>query len=61
VSKRIAELVNESDHRTLAIWAANCAERALPFFEIKKPKDIWQKKAIEAGRERASTGISKMA
>lgn len=49
-NKPIAELVSKRDHRTLAIWAADCAEHVLPYFEEKYPKDNRPRKAIEAGR-----------
>ncbi len=40
----------EEDHRTLALWAADCAERVLPYFEEKRPEDDRPRKAIEAAR-----------
>jgi hypothetical protein len=39
-----------SDYGSLAFWAADCAERALPLFEEKRPKDDRPRKAIEAAR-----------
>ena len=57
----IAELVSNTNHKTLAIWAADCAERALPFFEEKCPKDTRPRKAIEACRAWARTGVFRMA
>ncbi len=38
------------DHKALAIWAADCAEHVLPYFEKMCPKDDRPRKAIEAGR-----------
>jgi len=38
------------DHKALAIWAADCAEQALPCFEREYPKDGRPRKAIEAVR-----------
>jgi len=32
------------------LWAADCAERALPYFEEKCPKDNQPRNAVEAGR-----------
>jgi hypothetical protein len=32
----IEKLVRKTDHKTLAIWAADCAERVLPYFEEKR-------------------------
>ena len=28
-----ADLVNKTDHQTLAVWAIDCATRVLPYFE----------------------------
>ena len=39
------------DQKILALWAADCAERVLPFFEEKYPNDNRPRKAIEAVRE----------
>jgi hypothetical protein len=61
IDKPIAELVRRSDHKILAIWAADCAERALPFFEEKYPEDTRLRDAIEATREWARTGVFRMA
>lgn len=60
-SQSIAELVKTSDHWILATWAADCAERVLPYFEREHPKDNRPGKAIEAGREWARTGMFRMA
>jgi hypothetical protein len=60
ISKDIAELVRRSEHRALAVWAADCAERVLPFFESERPHDRRPREAIEACREWASTGILNM-
>jgi len=38
------------DHRALVLWAADCAERVLPYFEEKYPKDARPRKAVEAAR-----------
>jgi len=50
INKTIAELLNKQDHRTLVLWATDCAEHVLPYFEEKDPKDNRPRKAIEAGR-----------
>jgi hypothetical protein len=57
----IEELVRKTNHKTLAIWAADCAERVLPYFEEKYPEDTRPRKAIEACREWARTGVFRMA
>ena len=50
INKSIAELLSKQDHRTLVLWATDCAEHVLPYFEEKYPKDNRPRKAIEAGR-----------
>ena len=42
--------LDKEDHRALAIWAAECAERVLPYFEEEYPKDNRPRKAVEAAR-----------
>ncbi len=49
------------DHKALAIWAADCAEHVLPYFEKEYPKDDRPRKAIEACRMWARTNVFKMA
>ena len=61
LDKPIAELVSKTDHKILAVWAADCAERVLPYFEEKYPEDTRPRKAIEACREWARTGVFRMA
>jgi len=41
---------NEQEHRLLAIWAADCAEHVLTFFERTYPEDDRPRTAIEAVR-----------
>ena len=45
-----AKRLDEQDHRSLVLWAADCAEHVLPYFEEKYPKDGRPRKALEAGR-----------
>ena len=42
--------LDKEDQRSLALWAADCAEHVLPFFEEKYPGDDRPRKAVEAGR-----------
>ena len=49
------------DHKALAVWAADCAERVLPFFENAYPGDGRPREAIGACREWVGTGVFKMA
>lgn len=57
----IVELVRKTDHKTLAVWAIDCVERVLPYFEEKYTEDKRPRKAIEACREWEHTGVFKMA
>jgi hypothetical protein len=41
---------NKKNQKKLALWAADCAEEILPYFEKKYPKDNRPRKAIEAAR-----------
>jgi hypothetical protein len=50
INKAIAELASKRDQRSLALWATDCAEHVLPYFEEKFPNDDRPRKAIEAGR-----------
>jgi len=51
---------SKSDHRSLALWAADCAEHVLPCFEKEFPEDGRPRKAVEAARAwaRGETTIS---
>ena len=42
--------LDDHDHRLLALWAADCAEHVLPYFEAPAPNDERPRRAIEAGR-----------
>jgi predicted O-linked N-acetylglucosamine transferase (SPINDLY family) len=59
--EKIAELVKKADHKKLAIWAIDCAERVLPAFEQKFLEDNRPRKAIETLQEWIKTGVFKMA
>ena len=48
------------DHLSLAIWAANCAERELPIFEKAFPNNARPRKAIEICRTWIKTGVFRM-
>ncbi len=58
---KIADLAKETEHKTLATWALDCAERVLPFFESRYPDDERPRVAIETGRDWVKTGVFKMA
>ncbi|MFA5786240.1 MAG: putative immunity protein [Actinomycetota bacterium] len=42
--------LDKRDHRSLVLWATDCAEHVLPYFEEKYPKDNRPRRAVEAGR-----------
>jgi len=53
--------VDKQDQKLLAIWAADCAERVLGYFEKEYPNDERPRKAIEYARKWVRTGVLKMA
>ena len=55
------ELVKKTDHKTLAMWAIDCVERVVPYFEEKFPDDHRPQQAIEALQAWIHTGVFKMA
>ncbi|MFC1949720.1 putative immunity protein [Chloroflexota bacterium] len=59
--ERIVELVKTTDHKTLAVWAIDCAERVLPYFEEQYPEDHSPRQAIKTLQEWINTGVFKMA
>ncbi len=56
LSVDIDQLARSSDHRALALWAAECAERVLPLFEKEFPDDDRPRLALVRLREWANTG-----
>jgi hypothetical protein len=42
--------LDKEDQRSLVLWAADCAEHVLPYFEKEYPKDDRPRRAVEAGR-----------
>lgn len=50
--------ISLDDHRTLALWAADCAERVLPAFEDARPDDDRPRRAIAAARAWARGELS---
>ncbi len=73
VRKQVSEILNKPftdridhkifrpDQNILALWAADCAERVLPYFEDKYPDDDRPRKAIEALHDWIRTGVFSMA
>lgn len=42
--------LDAQDHRALVLWATDCAEHVLPYFEEKYPEDNRPREAVEVGR-----------
>jgi hypothetical protein len=59
--EEMLQLVSQTGHKTLALWAIDCAERVLPYFEEKYPQDNRPRKAIETLKTWLDTGVFKMA
>lgn len=59
--ERIAELVSKTDHKVLAIWAKDCAERVLSYFKEQYPQDDRPQKALDILQVWIDTGVFKMA
>src|SRR5260370_10387234 len=57
----MVELVSKTDHKTLAIWAIDCAERVMPYFEEKYPQDHRPRHALETLQTWINTGVFQMA
>jgi hypothetical protein len=51
---------SREDQKAMATWAADCAERVLPFFEDAYPTDLRPRQAIEACRAWVRTGVFRM-
>ena len=45
-----AKQFDDQEHRLLTVWASDCAEHVLPYFEETYPEDNRPRKAIEAAR-----------
>jgi len=56
----MGELIKNINHKTLAVWAIDCALRVLPYFEEKFPEDDRPRKAIETLKIWINTGEFKM-
>jgi Imm-5 like putative immunity protein len=57
----LVELVNTTEHKVLATWAIECAERVMPFFEQAYPDDPRPRQALETLQAWIDTGVFKMA
>jgi len=58
ITIRCGGTLSDSHHYLLALWAAQCAERVLPYFEKEHPDDDRPRKAIELARSWARGEIT---
>ncbi len=58
LKKKIAEITNRIEEQALAIWASDCVEHVLSYFEEKFPNDDRPRKAVEAARAWVSGELS---
>lgn len=56
LDQQIADLAANTDKKTLAVWAADCAGRVLHLFEDSFPDDPRPRQAIEACQTWVQTG-----
>jgi hypothetical protein len=56
IDESLRDLVGKTDHRTLGIWAKECAERILPFFEKEYPSDERPRNALAVLQAWIDTG-----
>ena len=59
--EELFELIKNTDQKTLAVWAIDCAERVLPYFEEKYPEDHRPLQALETLKIWIKTGVFKVA
>src|ERR687891_1583647 len=50
VTIRRGGTLSDADHHLLAVWAADCAEHVLHYFEQAQPADARPRRAIELAR-----------
>src|SRR5687768_10450477 len=56
IDQLIVNLIKQTDEKGLVTWAADCAERVLPYFESSYPADLRPRQAIETCRVYLRTG-----
>ena len=59
--EELSALVKSAGHRLLGVWAADCAETVLPYFEEIFPRDNRPRDAIVYVRVWSQTGVLRMA
>src|SRR5207247_4807539 len=50
-------LVNKTDQKTLAVWAIDCVERVMPYFEETYPQDHLPRQALETLKTWIESGV----
>lgn len=60
ITVRRGGTLQDADHRLLALWAADCAQHVLHFFEQAQPGDDRPRQAIEQARAWARGEIAMM-
>jgi len=58
---RLALLLEDTDHQTLARWARDCAQRVLPYIEEERPGDVRPRSALVALQAWIDTHVFRMA
>ena len=53
-------LVKQTNQKTLAIWAIDCVERVMPYFEDAYPQDHRPRNALETLQTWVETGVFQM-
>ncbi len=53
-------LVKKTDQKTLAVWAIDCVERVMPYFEKTYPHDHRPRNALETLQTWIETGVFQM-
>lgn len=59
-TERIDHQIFRPNQKVLAIWAADCSERVLPYFEDRYPEDNRPREANEVLHEWIRTGVCSM-
>lgn len=57
----LRRIIGQTDHQTLAVWANDCAERVLPYYEEAYPDDPRPRRALETLQAWIDTGEFHMA
>jgi hypothetical protein len=57
----LLRIVKKADHKILAVWAIDCVERVMPYFEKKYPQDKRPRNAINTLQAWINTGQFSMA